>query len=195
MNISVQGWLRAVGATVNAPTDMAGQVLSHRYARPILMQAVVVLAIINLMLIALVSLFTPVPVDVGIQVTPLSLAILIAASMVILAAVLSKVGRILGGTGGFDAALTVVIWLQAVGLTFDAVQIALMGLSPALAALFGIGTLFALLWCTVNFVKILHGFPSLGRAGATLFIAMIGTILAVVALMALLGMTPSGDLI
>ena len=194
MNISAQGWLRAVGATLNAPADVASQVLAHRYARPILMQAVVVLAIVNLMLIAVVSFIAPAPVDLVVQVTPISLTTLIAASMIILASALSQAGRILGGTGGFDAALTLVIWLQAVGLTFDLLQIALMGLSPTLSALFGIGTLFALLWCTVNFVQVLHGFTSLGKAAATLAIAMIGTIFAVVVLMALLGLTPSGDL-
>jgi hypothetical protein len=137
---------------------------------------------------------TPIPIPGAVQVTPFTLTILIAASMMILASALSQAGRILGGEGKFDAALMLVIWLQAIGLTFDVVQIALMGVSPTLAALFGVGTFFALLWCTVNFVKTLHGFPSLAKAVITLIIAMIGTIFAVVALMALLGITPSGEM-
>jgi hypothetical protein len=194
MNISFQGWIHAIGATLNATDDTATQVLSYRYERPILMQAVVVLATINLMLIAIVSYIAPAPVEVAIQVSPVSLTILIAASMVTLAFGLSRAGRIFGGTADFDASLTVVIWLQAVGLTFDLGQIALMGLSPTLAALFGIGSLVALLWCTVKFVKVLHGFSSPAHAWGTLIIAMIGTIFAVVVLMALLGITPSGDM-
>jgi hypothetical protein len=194
MNISFQGWIRAVGKSLNAPAEMAGQVLSYQFPRPVLVQAVVVLAIINLMLIAVVSLMTPIPVPGAVQVTPMTLTIMIAAGMMILASALSQAGRLLGGEGTFDAALTLVIWLQAIGLTLDVVQIALMGVSPTLAALFGVGTFIALLWCTVNFVKILHSFPSLAKAVFTLIIAMIGTIFAVVVLMALLGITPPGDM-
>ncbi|MCG3266283.1 YIP1 family protein [Yoonia sp. I 8.24] len=194
MNITLQGWLHAVGATLNAPADMAERVLSERFARPTLVQGVIVVAIINLMLLAIVSMLSPPPIEDAVYVTPITLTILIAGSMFAMAFAIARAGRMLGGAGDFDGALTAVIWLQAVGLTIDVAQIFLMLISPTLAVLLGIGALVALFWCTVNFVNVLHGFASLGKATITLIIAMIGTIIAVVVMMALLGITPSGDM-
>ncbi|MDO6589597.1 hypothetical protein DS901_07400 [Loktanella sp. D2R18] len=194
MNVTLQGWLRAVGATLNAPADIADRVLSKRLARPILVQAVIVVAIINLMLLAIVSLLSPPPIEDTVYVTPFTLTILIAGSMFIMASAIARVGSIFGGAGDFDGALAAVIWLQAVGLTIDIAQIFLMLMSPTLAFMLGIGALVALFWCTVNFINVLHGFASLGKATITLVIAMIGTIFAVVVMMALLGITPSGDM-
>ncbi|SFR40702.1 hypothetical protein SAMN04488005_1543 [Yoonia tamlensis] len=194
MKLSLQGWFDAITATLKEPDAAAERVFSYRFARSTLLQAVVVLSIINMILLAIVSLITPTSIDGAVHVTPLSLVILIAGSMCILAAAIAKIGRMFGGVGDLDGALTAVVWLQAVGLTLDGAQILLMLLSPLIAVFFGFAALFALAWCTVNFVNVLHGFNSLGKATVTLIVALIGTIIAVVILMALLGITPSGDM-
>ncbi len=194
MNVTLQGWLRAVGATLNAPADIAERVLSERFARPILVQAVIVVAIFNLMLLAIVSLLSPPPIEGAVYVTPFTLTILIAGSMLAMAFAIARAGRMLGGTGDFDGALTAVIWLQAVRLTILVAQLGLMIISPTLAFMLGIGVLIAMFWCTIHFVNIVHGFDSLGKSAITSIIAMIGTIFAVVVMMALLGITPSGDM-
>ena len=194
MNLTLQGWLRAVAMTLNTPEDAAERVLENHYARPVLVQAAIVVSIANVMLLAVASMMTPATAQANaLQVTPFTLGLLITGSMLILASAISRAGKMLGGTGSFDGALTIVVWLQAVGLTFDVAQILVMLVSPFLAVLVGIGALMVLLWCMVHFVKVLHGFDTLGTAGAAFFIAMIGTIFAVVILMALLGIAPSGE--
>ncbi|PRY80486.1 Yip1-like protein [Yoonia maritima] len=194
MNLTLQGWLRAVAMTLNTPEEAAERVLENHYARPVLVQAAIVVSIANVMLLAVASMMTPATAQANaLQVTPFTLGLLITGSMLILASAISRAGKMLGGTGSFDGALTIVVWLQAVGLTFDVAQILVMLVSPFLAVLVGIGALMVLLWCMVHFVKVLHGFDTLGTAGAAFFIAMIGTIFAVVILMALLGIAPSGE--
>ncbi|KJZ20236.1 YIP1 family protein [Loktanella sp. S4079] len=194
MKLSLQNWLHAVGATLNDPAQTASQVLSYQFSRRTLIQAAAFLAILNVLVMAAVSIIRPLPAEAAlIQVTPISLGIVIFGSIVVLALSLAQSGQVLGGIGQFDQALMVVIWLQAVGLTFDVAQVLLMAISPTLAGLFGMIALAILIWCLVHFVKTLHGFQSTGRAVGTVGLALIGTIFAVVIMMALLGITPTGE--
>ena len=194
MNLTLQGWLRAVAMTVNAPSETAERVLQYRFARPVLVQAAIVVSIANVLLLAVASVMATATSEANtLQVTPFALALLIAGSMLIFATAISRAGIMFGGTGSFDGALTIVIWMQAVGLTFDVAQILVMLISPFLAVFVGIGALMVLLRSMVHFVKALHGFESLGKAAAAFFIAMIGTIFAAAILMALLGIAPLGE--
>lgn len=196
MRPTLQGWLQAVMATLNTPGEVAQKVLEQQFPRFVLIQAIGVVAILNVMLFALVSVIAPMPAgDQIIRVTPLAFTVLAVIGLVIFASALSRAGRLMGGTGTFDQSLQIIIWLQAVGLTLDVAQIVLLLVSPFLAALFSVLALLLLVWCALHFIRVLHHFDGMAKPIGTLFIAGFGTLFAVGILMSVLGMTPSGELL
>ncbi len=129
----------------------------------------------------------PDPVTAAVLASPLLGA---AAQVVVMtaAALLTwRVGRMLGGRGGFWAAVAVVVWLNAATLLIQAAQLVALVVAPPLAGLISIATLVWLLWAYANFAAELHGFDSpiivLGVTvmtvivlvfAATLFAALLG---------------------
>ena len=71
------------------------------------------------------------------------------------------IGRMVGGTGDFDATLTLMIWLQFLMLIVNVLQIVISIILPFLGSLAALFSVALFLWLFVNFVLVLHGFKSL----------------------------------
>lgn len=106
------------------------------------------------------------------------------------AALMAGVGRMFGGTGRFEDALLLMVWLQFLMLGLEAVQLIVGLIIPYLSQFLGIGFIMLAFWLMVQFTQALHGFQSslkvfLGII-ATAFVA--GFLLSVV--VAALGLVP-----
>ncbi len=112
---------------------------------------------------------------------PLQVAILQAVVMVIMAMLAQGVGRMFGGRGNFADALVLIAWTEALLCVLQLAQIALMLVSPALAAAIGLFGMVLFVWVLSNFIAEMHSFAS---AGKVLF-GIIGTVLAVSVLIAI----------
>lgn len=105
---------------------------------------------------------------------PLVLAGLQFAAVVVGASLMASVGRMFGGHGRFEDALLLAVWIEAILLMVQAVQVVLSIILPPFAAILGILSIALFLWLTVQFTKALHGFTSAPK----ILLVMFATLLA-----------------
>lgn len=103
-------------------------------------------------------------------------------SMLLLAAVLAQAGRMFGGAGNFAGALRIIIWIQALMVMLQAVQLVAMVVLPPLAGLLSLVSVLLIAWVATGMVAGLHGFKSLPLTFLGIIIAMlvVGFVLSLV---------------
>lgn len=192
MNITFQSWMQAVWTSLIEPADMATKVLAMRFSRDVMWQALILAAVLNVLLLAFVQFASPTPVlvqDQVIALSPFGYAAVVGSFLIFLVFMIVHAGRMFGGTGTLDGALMLIVWFQAIGLTLQIIQIGLMFIMPAIAALFGLLSLGANIWIFVNFINVLHGFDNLGKTVLAIVVALIGTGIGSLVVTSLLGIS------
>lgn len=111
--------------------------------------------------------------DVMLRISPIGFALFALAALGISSAVLTQMGRILGGAGRFNQVFAVMIWLQAVLVTLEVVLLVLMLLAPLLASLVALAVYAAALVWMVLFLQVAHDFSGPGRAIGTLLMGLL----------------------
>ena len=102
---------------------------------------------------------------------PLVMAAIQLGAVMIAAGLMSAVGRAFGGHGRFHDALLLTVWIEAVLLLFQFLQIISALIIPVLASMLGMIAFVLFFWLTVQFTRELHGFTS----GFKVLLVMIGT--------------------
>lgn len=98
-----------------------------------------------------------------------------------------KIGTAMGGTGKFEEALLLTVFLQGLIFAGQLVEFALYFFMPALSGLFSIAIIILTFWINLNFIAALHGFASLWKSFGVLLLASLGVAVILVFLMSLLG--------
>jgi len=111
-------------------------------------------------------------------------------SIAMVAAVMVGVGQIFGGKGSFQNALLLFVWLEFLVVLIGIVQTLALFVFPLAGVLISILTVVLFLWVQTQFLRALHGFSN----GWLVFLAMIGTLIALsfalALLMVVLGIAP-----
>ena len=183
--MTLTDFLLAARYTLREPRAAARWVLGMGVPVPARWAALTLMAVVSTLLVMLDLRIIGAPDDPLMQAAlanPLTLA---AVQMLILALsawLMARVGRLFGGNGQFSDAVMLVVWMQAVLLVVQVVQILATLVSLPLSevvAFFG----FAIsMWLMTNFVAELHGFTSLTRV----FLGILGSGLAFVVVLAVL---------
>ena len=194
MTLDVQTWMRAVWTSIMEPSATARQVMVYPAPRHALWTALALVAVLNVIVLALLQYLAPSPSMEGavFSLSPFAYLGVFGVFLVLFVSSIHQVGRFFGGTGSQVQTLAIVVWSQAIGLTLEGLQIVLALVSPAFGALFGLMSLGALVWVFLNFVNVLHGFGSLGKAAVTLILSLIVTALGAGFVLGLFGVGPSG---
>ncbi|MBE0412888.1 YIP1 family protein [Yoonia sp.] len=198
MAFNFQNLLNMVGRSVAEPAVVAREVLATQWDRSALWSALALVTVLNVLLLATMQMLSPVPDALeqqGIMLTPFTYTILVGSFLVLFVISIQAFGRMLGGQGSFDATLTLMVWFQVISLVFEAVQVLLVLVSPFLGGLFGMASLVVLFWCMLNFINVLHGFESRGKALFTLVLALIGTAIGAAMILAVVGVNVPGGTI
>jgi hypothetical protein len=189
--ITAGGMLRLLALTLRAPGQAAELLLSLNLSRAVLWQALALVTVVSVLLVALspgpMPEAGPVAGPEGLTLSPLAYAAILGASLVMLVFALHFTGGAMGGVGSFPGALILVTWLEVVAAAIRVVQTLALTLSPVLGGLVSLVGLGLLFWTLVNFVNVLHGFQSLGRAVLTLLLAVVGISLGVAFILTLIG--------
>jgi hypothetical protein len=126
--------------------------------------------------------------------SPLAYFVVVAGSLLVFAHLLTWAGRMLGGHGGIDAILALLVWLQFVRVVLQALGLLLSVAVPLLGGLYGILVTALSLYILLHFIRVGHEMPSLGRAALVLIVTFIGLISGLSILLALAGVGPMGGL-
>jgi|688.fasta_scaffold37075_6 hypothetical protein len=176
MDWNLPNLLSALRYSLQSPRDAIRQVIASDPPMTARWIALLLVAIVStfLMLLSL-SLVPPEdlpPALVRSMDSPLSLAALHLAMLVVSAHLLFRLGRFRNGRGSFADSLTVLIWFQIIMLAVQAVQLALQVLLPPFALAAYLAGLVLFFWLLTNFVAELHGFASLTRTFFGILVAL-----------------------
>ncbi|MFT4708194.1 MAG: hypothetical protein ACI9PU_002043 [Ascidiaceihabitans sp.] len=124
--------------------------------------------------------------------SPLFAFVFLAGALVITVHVLHWLGAAIGGTGGLDNMLAVLVWLQGLRVMAQIVLLVLMLALPSLAGLFGLAIAILSLWILVHFVNEAAGLGSLFKTVGVLLSAMVGIILGLSFILTITGLATMG---
>ena len=151
--------------------------------------ALALMAVLSALVTLLMSqTLTPVGADglPAASLAPFFWAGISAGIMVITAALIYWIGKWFGGTGRFETALILVVWLQLIQVLVGIVQSLLVLALPFAADVFSLATLALFVWLLTSFVAEMHGFRSFGLV----LLGVIATLLALAFLASLLLLLP-----
>ncbi|SFS09265.1 YIP1 family protein [Yoonia litorea] len=197
MTFTFESWMRAVWNSIMEPSETARGVIGLNIPRNALWTALALVAVINVILLGLLQLFSPSVMATDgstFAMSPFGYAAIIGIFLVLFVLGTHYVGQFFGGAGTIEATLAIVVWFQSVSLTLEAVQLVLVLISPAIGSMFGLLSLGALIWVFINFVNVLHGYNSLAKAVLTIILSLMSTALCAGILLAVLGIGPTGGL-
>jgi hypothetical protein len=186
-------WRKLVSDSLVSPREAARTVIALGLSRDLLIQAAAAVTAVAVILSYLAVLVRPGQADqvsAAILANPLLGAAVQFGIILIVAFVTARVGAMFGGRGNLDGAFAVIVWLNAMLVLIQAVQLGALIVLPPLAALIALATVVWLLWALANFVTELHGFqnPLFVLAGVILTIIVLFFGLAMI--LAILGVTP-----
>jgi hypothetical protein len=198
MTVDFQTWMRAVWTSIMEPSESARKVIDMNVPRDALWTGLALVAILNVILVVLLQLISPAPVvfqEQAIALSPFGFVAIIGIFLGLFVFGVFYAGQIMGGDGTLHGTLAIIVWFQSISLTLEAIQLVLVLISPAIASIFGLLSLGALIWCFMNFVNVLQGFNNLGKSLVAIMMALIGTALLAGILLAILGVGPAGDMV
>lgn len=170
--------------TLRDPRGGARAIMDLRLPLAAMWTALALTAVISAILLHLsFALLTPVERGmVPLLPGPFESVVLQSAVMVVTALLAHYLGRMRGGQGSFPEALILMVWLQAILLAFQALQIVALVALPAVTDLIGLLVLVVFMWLLTAFIAELHRFRSMGKV----FLGIIGAILAVAMVLSVL---------
>ncbi len=173
--------------SVRDPQAGARMVLGWHLAPVVLWQALALAVVANTLLVGLTERLVLTADELAQVRSPLATAAIGAGSLLYSIVAAHVVGRAMGGTGRFDGALALVIWLQVVTFCIAVMQVLVLLTFPVLAFPLGLAAVALVAWLSTNFIAVLHGFTSLGKVFAMILVTVATSVLVVVLVLTALG--------
>ena len=158
--------LRMARHTVSNPRDGAAVILKLHLPMRALWLAFGLVIVLSMFLGEAVALLMGPPDQAAMppemMVSPITMGVIQAAFLFLVAHGIARIGQLFGGSGDFQGALALIVWLQFIFLVVQVIQLAAMLVVPPVAGLITILAMGLFFWLLVNFIATLHGFSSLG---------------------------------
>jgi hypothetical protein len=185
--------LRMARDTVSNPREGAETVLSLGLPRQALWLAFALVIVLSMLMGDILYLFAGVPTDGPLTGplggSPVVMGLLQAGFLYLMTHAITQIGRMFGGTGRFEEALTLVVWLQFIFLCVQVVQLLALLVIPPVAGLITLLALGLFLWLLVNFIAALHGFTSLGMVFVATILSAFTILFLLSLVLTMLGVT------
>lgn len=191
MKFDLPSVLRMALDTVKSPREAAETLLSMGIPRAALGPAVLLVVVLSIILALINTILSPLPPE-AMAITPITLGMLQFAILMLTTFSIFWVGRMFGGTGRFDEALLLVIWLQFIMVCLQVVQTLLILVATTIAALVGVVGMALFFFLLTHFIAVLHGFRSLGKVFAMILAIAFGLVVGSSIILAMLGVTIPG---
>ena len=163
--------------TLQDPTRAARELLAEGVPLAARTAGLLLVAVLSALLVSLQvgdGTQAPDPITAFMLGSPFRTAVLQWGFLALSVLLIYRVGRAFGGRGSLPDALLIVVWLQALMLGFQLVQLVVAPILPALAGLIALVSFVVYFWLLTHFIAELHGFASRGLV----FVGMVLTGLA-----------------
>lgn len=191
--LSLGPLLRLARDTVSNPREGAETILSLGLPRQALWLAFALVIVLSMLLGDLLYVLADVsqdgPLTGPIAGAPVIMGLLQAAFLVLMTHAMTHIGRFFGGTGQFDEALVLVVWLQFIFICVQIVQLVAVLVIPPVAGVISILALGLFFWLLVNFIATLHGFASLGKVFGMTILSAVAILFTLSLVLTMLGIT------
>ncbi|MBZ0129520.1 MAG: hypothetical protein K8F59_10420 [Rhodobacteraceae bacterium] len=187
-------WLLALARlTVTDPQSAAAYLLSRLPDRRILLQIAVLVSLLGVLaeavLVAVVSQGEGTAVLAG---SPILLAVILFMMLMLSSLLVYIVGGMFGGTGSFDSALLLSVWLQFLMVLVQVVTIPFAAIVGGIPELMTFGIYLFLTWALINFIAVLHGFTSLWKVFAGFIATSLAASLVILLVLGMIGLSLEG---
>lgn len=183
-------FLRMARDSIADPKGIARQVLALPYPRPVWWQALALLIVLSVLFTALLNALMfggAEPVFLAFTHNPFGMLAMQAGLGAGMVFAMYHVGRVFGGTGSFDGALRMTVWVHFVMFGLQLLQIVILLIVPAFGSITGLVIMGLNLWMLTNFVAVLHGFRSLGAVFGMIIITFFAASFVLITLLSLFG--------
>ncbi|NKX46084.1 Yip1 family protein [Roseicyclus persicicus] len=191
--LSLGNLLRMARDTVSNPREGAETVLALGLPRQALWLAFALVIVLSMILGDLLYMLADLPADEALTgplgASPVVMGLLQAGFLYLMAHAMARIGQAFGGTGRFEEALALVIWLQFIFLCVQVVQLVAVLVVPPVAGLITLLAMGLFLWLLVNFVATLHGFTSLGMVFVMTLLSAFAILFLLSLVLTMLGLT------
>jgi Yip1 domain len=163
--------------TLQDPTRAARELLAEGVPLAARTAGLLLVAVLSALLVSLQigdGTQAPDPITAFMLGSPFRTAVLQWGFLALSVVLIHRVGRAFGGRGSLPDALLIVVWLQALMLGFQLVQLVVSPILPDLAGLIGLVSFVIYFWLLAHFIAELHGFAS----RKLVFVGMVATGLA-----------------
>jgi hypothetical protein len=185
--------LRMARETVTNPREGAAVILKlHLPMRALWLAFALVIVLSMLLGEAMMVLMGPPDTEAGASamlLSPIQMGFVQAGFLALIAYAMAYIGRLFSGTGNFEGALALVVWLQFIFLVVQVVQLVAMVIVPPVAGLITILAMGLFFWLLVNFIAALHGFSSLGMIFVMTILSAFAIIFGLSLVLTLLGLS------
>lgn len=172
--------LRMARDTVSNPREGAAAIVKLQLPPHALWLAFALVMVLSMILGEAVAIWMGPPPESAmgdsVMVSPVTMGVLQAGFLFLVAHGMARIGQLFGGTGDFQGALALVVWLQFIFLLVQIVQLVAMVIVPPMAGLITILAMGLFFWLLVNFIATLHGFSSLGMIFLVTILTALGFI-------------------
>lgn len=189
--MAVSFWGNLVVDSLRRPRKAARQLLAFPVEDRSVIEGAVLVSAAGMVLGYAVLALIPEADVIGASVlhAPLVGALLQLAAIFVVILLVVRIGRLFGGQGEMRAAAKLIVWLDLVLVLLQAVQLALLMIFPAGAALVSLVAVAWMLWAFASFVTELHGFKNAAIVLGVSILAAIFLSFAVAMLLSLLGLS------
>ena len=184
--------LRMARHTVSNPRDGAAVILKLHLPMRALWLAFGLVIVLSMFLGEAVALLMGPPDQAAMppemMVSPITMGVIQAAFLFLVAHGMARIGQLFGGSGDFQGALALIVWLQFIFLVVQVIQLAAMLVVPPVAGLITILAMGLFFWLLVNFIATLHGFSSLGLIFVMTILTAFGFVFVLSLVLTMLGL-------
>lgn len=194
MELTMQSIAGMIRETLRDPAQAARDLTATRYDRGTLWSALALVTVLSVLLLAgMQYLFAAPPTPGAPGVLPLTYALILGSTLVVMVFAVYYVGRSLGGQGTFPDTLLLIVWFQVISIFVQLVQVTAILIVPFLAAFVSIIGIVWLFYCLLTFINVLHGFDSYLKALGTFVMSILGIGFGLALIVTMVGAaTPSG---
>jgi hypothetical protein len=179
--------------TVRNPKEAATYILGQNLPREALWMALVLVAILNTILSSLSDMLVPVPPPLdAIIANPFVFFVIVAGGLLLTVYAIYWAGRMMGGQGGIEDLLALIVWLQVLRSVAQAAVMVTLVVAPYLASFLVLIVGAATIWIFVNFVNAGLHFNSLIRALVVVIIGGIALMIGLTVFLSVIGVTAVG---
>jgi hypothetical protein len=180
--------LGMVRETISDPSAGAEMVLSLNLPRAALWLAFALMMVLSMFMGELVMLVIGAPEEGPLTgQSPVVLGLLQGGFLFLGMFAITHIGRMFGGTGGFDGALALVTWLQFIFIVLQVVQLGVAVVAAPLAGIISLLAIALFFWLLSHFITVLHGFTSVGQVFFMTLLSFVGILFTLSLVLSVLG--------